>query len=86
VAAEYGFCDATRLPLDHGADVNAHAEIDTNGVDGQTPIFYALTNHNARNSKVGQLLIHRGADLNIRARLPGHYLRTARRDPRCLRC
>jgi ankyrin repeat protein len=75
VAAEYGFLDAARLLVDRGADVNARADIDTNGIGGQTPIFHALTNHNARNSKVGQLLIDRGADLSIRARVPGHYER-----------
>jgi ankyrin repeat protein len=75
VAAEYGFLDAARLFLDRGADVNARADIDANGVGGQTPIFHALTNHDSRNSKVGQLLIDRGADLSIRARVPGHYER-----------
>jgi len=75
VASEYGFLDAARLLLDRGADVNARAQIDSNGIGGQTPIFHALTNHNARNSKVGQLLIARGADLTIRARVPGHYER-----------
>jgi hypothetical protein len=34
-----------------------------------------LTNHNSRNAKVDQLLIDRGADLSIRARVPGHYER-----------
>ena len=75
VAAEYGFPDAARLLLDHGADVNARADINLHGVGGQTPIFHALTNQNARHSKVSQLLIDRGADLRIRARVPGHYER-----------
>jgi ankyrin repeat protein len=75
VAAGYGFLDAARLLLDRGADVNARADMDANGVGGQTPIFHALTNHSARKSKVGQLLIDRGADLSIRARVPGHYER-----------
>ena len=75
VAAEFGFLDAACLLLDRGADVNARADIDANGLGGQTPIFHGLTNHNARNSKVGQLLIDRGADLSVRARVPGHYER-----------
>jgi hypothetical protein len=33
--------DATALLLDRGAEVNARADIDTNGVGGQTPIFHA---------------------------------------------
>ena len=75
VAGEYGFLDAARLLLDRGADVNARADTDSNGVGGQTPVFHALTNHNARNSELGQLLIARGADLSLRARVPGHYER-----------
>src|SRR5262249_6044976 len=73
VAAEYGFYDATRLLLDRGADVNARADIDADGVGGQTPIFHALTHFRGANPEVGQLLIQRGADLTIRARVPGHY-------------
>jgi ankyrin repeat protein len=75
VAAEYGFFDATRLLLDRGADVNARADVDDSGVGGQTPIFHALTHFMGVNPEVGQLLIQRGADLTIRARVPGHYER-----------
>jgi hypothetical protein len=75
VAAEYGFLDVTRLLLDRGADVNARADIDANGIGGQTPIFHALTHFKGVNPEVGQLLIARGADLSIRARVPGHYER-----------
>jgi len=75
VAAEYGFFDTTRFLLDRGADVNARADIDVNGVGGQTPIFHALTHFERVNPEVAQLLIGRGADLTIRARVPGHYER-----------
>ena len=73
VAAEYGFVDACRMLLDRGADVNARAEVDANGVGGQTPIFHALTHFKGVTPEVAQLLIARGADLTIRARVPGHY-------------
>ncbi len=75
VAAEYGFLESARLLLDRGADVNARAEMNLNGIGGQSPIFHALTNGAARESPVGQFLIERGADLSIRARVPGHYER-----------
>ena len=73
VAAEYGFIDACRILLDHGADVNARADVDANGIGGQTPIFHALTHFKGVTPEVGQLLIARGADLTIRARVAGHY-------------
>lgn len=75
VAAEYGFLDAARLLIQRGADVNARAEIGSDGIGGQTPVFHALTNHNARQSKLGEFLIACGAELAIRARVPGHYER-----------
>src|SRR4051794_12341803 len=75
VAAEYGFFDATRLLLDRGAEVNARADLDANGVGGQTPLFHALTHFKGVNPEVGELLIQRGGDLTIRARVPGHYER-----------
>ena len=72
-AAEYGFFDATRLLLGRGADVNARADIDGNGLGGQTPIFHTLTHFKGVTPEVGELLIQRGADLTNRARVPGHY-------------
>ena len=73
VAAEYGFVDACRILLERGADVNARADVDENGVGGQTPIFHALTHFMGVTPEVGALLIARGADLTIRARVPGHH-------------
>src|SRR4029450_4693462 len=64
-----------RCFLDRSADVNSRADIGTNGVGGQTPIFHALTNAKGVNPEVAQLLIDRDADLAIRARVPGHYER-----------
>ena len=66
VAAEYGFLDSARLLLDRGADVNGRGDY------GQTPIFHSLTNHTP-NAELSQILIDRGADLTIRAKVPGHY-------------
>jgi len=70
VAAEYGNPDAARLLLDRGAGVNAA------GASGQTPIFHAVTQFYDWGLPVAQLLVERGADLSVRAKLPGHYERS----------
>jgi ankyrin repeat protein len=73
VAAEFQNLHAARLLLDHGADVNATAMVDETGVGGQTPIFHAATQPEDGGLLLVQLLVDRGADLTIRARIPGHY-------------
>lgn len=75
VAAEYGNVEAARLLLDHGADINARASVDEDGVGGQTAIFHAVTQFNDYGLAIAQLLIDHGADLSIRVKLPGHYER-----------
>ena len=75
VAAEYGNVAAANLLLDHGADVNARALVDEDGVGGQTPIFHAVTQFFDGGLPMTQLLAERGADLSGRVKLPGHYER-----------
>ena len=73
VAAEFQNLDAARLLLDRGANVNATAMVDEKRVGGQTPIFHAATQTNDSGLALVQLLVERGADLAVRARVPGHY-------------
>jgi len=75
VAAEYRSLDAVRLLLSLGADVNALASIDRLGVGGQSPIFHAVTQLCDGGVAMAELLIDHGANLSIRARVPGHYER-----------
>lgn len=75
VAAEYGMVDVARLLLDRGAVVNARALVDTAGVGGQTPIFHAATQFWDFGLPMVELLVERGADLSVRAKVPGHYER-----------
>jgi hypothetical protein len=75
VAAEYGNVEAATLLLDRGADVNATAAVDAEGVGGQTPIFHAVTQFGDWGLPVARLLVERGADLSLRVKLPGHYER-----------
>ncbi len=77
VAAEYGAVHSAMLLLDRGVDVNTPADIDAHGVGGQTPIFHAVTQFDDFGYDVARLLIDRGADLRIRATIPGDYEREA---------
>ena len=73
VAAEYGNVAAVQLLLDRGADVNAAAEIDDKGVGGQTPVFHAATQFFDFGHQTVEILVRRGADLSVSARIPGAY-------------
>jgi hypothetical protein len=75
VAAEYGSTAAAQILITRGADVNARAEVDSEGVGGQTPIFHSVTQFEDWGLKVTQLLLDHGADLSVRVKLPGHYER-----------
>jgi ankyrin repeat protein len=75
VAAEFGQVEVATLLLDTGADVNATALMDSEGHGGQSPIFHAATQNGDRGIGVVRLLISRGADLNLRCRISGHYER-----------
>jgi ankyrin repeat protein len=75
VAAEFGQAEVARLLLDAGADVNAGALTDSDEQGGQSPIFHAATQNGDFGIDVVRLLISRGANLNLRCRLPGHYER-----------
>jgi ankyrin repeat protein len=72
VAAEFQNLDAARLLLDHGADVNTTAMADDTGTGGQTPIFHAATQPEDAGLPLVQLLVERGADPSVLARVPGH--------------
>jgi ankyrin repeat protein len=75
VAAEYGNVEAARLLLERGADVNARAEIDENGIGGQTPVFHAVSQFYDYGLAMVEFLVAAGADLSLRAKIPGHYER-----------
>jgi len=73
VAAEFGNIEAAQLLLERGADVNARAEVVQADLSGQSPIFHAATQFQDFGLGMVRFLVQRGADLSIRARLPGHY-------------
>jgi ankyrin repeat protein len=75
LAAEYGVREAASILLDRGADVNARAQVDGEGAGGQTPLFHAASQFFDYGLPMTKYLVESGADLDVRARLPGHYER-----------
>jgi Ankyrin repeats (many copies) len=75
VAAEYGNVKAAQMLLAHGADLNARAELDPNGIGGQTPLFHAVSQFYDYGFEMTKFLVAGGANLAIRAKVPGHYER-----------
>jgi ankyrin repeat protein len=75
LAAEYGNVKAARLLLAHGAEINARAQVDRDGVGGHTPLFHAASQFYDFGLPMVEYLVESGADLDVRARLPGHYER-----------
>jgi ankyrin repeat protein len=73
VAAEFGQAEVAKRLLAAGADVNAPALIDSEGLGGQTPIFHAATQNRNLGIELVRFFLSRGADLNVRCRIPGHY-------------
>jgi ankyrin repeat protein len=75
VAAEYASMEAAKLLIARGAAVNARASLDEAGIGGQTAIFHAVTQFHDRGLAMTHLLLECGADLFVRAKIPGHYER-----------
>ncbi len=75
VAAEFGQVEIAERLLHAGAEINAPALTDANGVGGQTAIFHAATQNGDFGVAAVRFLLEKGADLTERCRLPGHYER-----------
>ena len=75
VAAEYRNVDVMAVLFARGADANARAALDASGVGGQTPLFHAVTQNEDGGLPAVRLLLDHGADLSVRAKVPGHYER-----------
>ena len=65
VCAEYGSVQCARALLDAGADVNARAEFDGEGLGGQTAVFHTVNSNFNYCRPVMELLVDAGADLGL---------------------
>lgn len=68
VCAEFNSTRCARVLLDNGADVNARADQDANGLGGQTPIFHSVNSIFNYCRPMMEILVDAGADLDIRVR------------------
>jgi len=72
ICVEYDEIEIARWLIEHGADVNARAEIDSDGFGGHTPLFGCVVNDSylcgrQRDAAFARLLLDHGADPNARA-------------------
>lgn len=66
VAAEYGNAAAAAVLIENGADVEARAAFDADGLDGQTPIFHTVSSNLDHAGPVLRLLLAAGARTDVR--------------------
>ncbi len=66
VCAEFNSVRCAHVLLEHGADVNAHADQDSDGLGGQTPIFHAVNSIFNYCRPMMEILVDAGADLDVR--------------------
>jgi hypothetical protein len=68
ICAEFNSTRCAQVLLDAGADVNARADQDENGIGGQTPIFHAVNSIFNYCRPTMEILVDAGADLDTRVR------------------
>jgi hypothetical protein len=73
ICAEYNCVESAKALLEAGANVNSRADIDADGLGGQTPIFHAVNNNHGHWNRnycrpVMELLADAGADLEVRVK------------------
>src|SRR5579871_2973941 len=74
MCVDFDEIEIARWLIDHGADVNAKAEIDADGFGGHTPLFGCVVSQAFmcrldQNASLARLLLDHGADPNARASL-----------------
>ncbi|MEO8076966.1 MAG: hypothetical protein ABI818_11580 [Acidobacteriota bacterium] len=68
VAAEYGNARAARVLVEMGADLNATAAVDDDGLNGHTPIFHTVNSNRNRSAPILRLLLDSGARSDVSLR------------------
>ena len=66
ICSEFNSVRCAEVLIKEGADVNACADVDSNGVGGQTPLFHAVNSNQDYCRPMMELLVDAGAGLDIR--------------------
>ena len=66
IAAEYGNQNAARTLIELGADVNARAGFDADGLNGHTALFHTVNSSRNRSAPIMKMLVDAGADCSVR--------------------
>lgn len=66
ICAEFNSVRCAGVLISEGADVNARADVDTDGLGGQTPLFHTVNSNQNYCRPMMELLVDAGADLDIR--------------------
>lgn len=69
LAIDFDEQEIFELLLEHGADVNARANVDAQGFGGHTPIYNAVVSHGKCQASMARRLLERGASATVRASL-----------------
>jgi ankyrin repeat protein len=67
MAVEYHEESVAQWLLDHGADANSRAAIDSGGFGGHTPLFHTVVTLGRKDDSLARLLLRQGADPRARA-------------------
>lgn len=68
VAAEYGHVAVAEVLLAHGAEVDARAATDADGLNGHTPLFHTVNSRANRSAPLMRLLLAHGARSDVAVR------------------
>jgi hypothetical protein len=69
VAIDFNEKEIFELLLSQGADLNARANVDSDGFGGHTPLFNAVVSHGSNQGSMARMLVERGASTTVRASL-----------------
>ena len=65
VCAEFNKVDCATVLIKHGADVDARAALDENGLGGQTPLFHTVNSHDNFAYPMLEFLLDNGASVDV---------------------